>query len=369
MPFELHVELLEIGRETGEALVVGNDGLGGETPDIAVPNPDQGHQDRDIVRHRRVAEMLVHIMPAAQEILELVGPDRDRQTQADRRPHRIAPADPVPEAEDAIRADAEGGDPLKMGGHGGEMVRDGGLAQGRRDPGPRGRRIGHGLLGGEGLGRDDEQGARRVERGQRVGNVRAVDVGDEMGAQLGRSEGRKGAGRHGRAEVGAADADIDHIGVKVAARAANGALAHVGREGGDFRPFGLDRRHDVFAVDPHRLAREIAQGRVEGGAILGVVDFLPGEQGLSPLFQPCGAGEIEQMAERGASQAVLGIIIEQIVEAGGEMLESLRVLGEEIDGAPGRDFDPMGLKGGEGGGDGVAIHVGARFSDFRRAGP
>ncbi len=53
---------------------------------------------------------------------------------------------------------------------------------------------------------------RRVERGQRVGDVGAIDIGDEMGAELGGSEGRQSAGGHGRAEVGAADADIDDIG-------------------------------------------------------------------------------------------------------------------------------------------------------------
>ena len=67
----LHVELLEIGRKTAEALVVGNDGLGGKAPDIAVPDADQAHQDGNIVRQRRVAEMLVHIVPAAQEFLEM----------------------------------------------------------------------------------------------------------------------------------------------------------------------------------------------------------------------------------------------------------------------------------------------------------
>lgn len=51
------------------------------------------------------------------------------------------------------------------------------------------------------------------------------------------------------------------------------------------------------------------------------------------------------------------------------MLKSFRVLGEEIDRAPGRDFDPMGFEGGKSGGDGVAIHVGVRCFDFRQAGP
>ena len=42
--------------------------------------------------------------------------DRDGERQADRRPHRIAAADPVPEAEDAVGPDAELGDLLEVGG-------------------------------------------------------------------------------------------------------------------------------------------------------------------------------------------------------------------------------------------------------------
>ncbi len=64
------------------------------------------------------------------------------------------------------------------------MVADGGLAQRLRDPGAGAGGVGHGLLGGEGFRGDDEQGAGRVERGERVGDVGAVHIGDEMRAQL-----------------------------------------------------------------------------------------------------------------------------------------------------------------------------------------
>ena len=73
--------------------------------------------------------MLVDVLPAAQEILEVLCADGDDERQADRRPHGITPADPVPEAEDAIRSDAEFGDLVEPGGDGREMVRHGGLAQ------------------------------------------------------------------------------------------------------------------------------------------------------------------------------------------------------------------------------------------------
>ena len=124
-----------------------------------------------------------------------------------------------------------------------------------------------------------------------------------------------------------------------------------------FRALRLDRRHDVFAVDQHRLAGKIAQGHVQGGRSSVIVDLFAGKQGVAPLFEPRRAGEVEQMAERRPGQAILRIIIEQIVEAGGEMIETFRVVGEEIDRPPGRDFDPMRFEGGKGGGDVVAVHV------------
>ena len=72
--------------------------------------PSSAHDDRHVLGERRVAEMLVHRARAGEEASKVLGADRDGERQADRRPDRIAPADPVPEAEDAVRPDAELGD-------------------------------------------------------------------------------------------------------------------------------------------------------------------------------------------------------------------------------------------------------------------
>ncbi len=71
-----------------------------------------------------VAEVLVDLIAAAQEFVEAVRPDRDRQRQPDARPDRIAAADPVPEAEHPGRLDAERGHLVELGRDGGEMVAD-----------------------------------------------------------------------------------------------------------------------------------------------------------------------------------------------------------------------------------------------------
>ena len=66
--------------------------------------------------------MLVHRARAGEELRKFVAADGDRERQADRRPDRVAAADPVPETEDAVGADAELGDLLEVGRDRGEMV-------------------------------------------------------------------------------------------------------------------------------------------------------------------------------------------------------------------------------------------------------
>ncbi len=98
---------------------------------------------------------------------------------------------------------------------------------------------------------------------------RAIDIGDEVAAQLRRREGRQRARRHRRAEVGPADADIDDVGHRLAERAPHPSLAHVGGEAQHLFARADDLGHHVLAVDQDRLAGEIAQGGVQDGAFLG----------------------------------------------------------------------------------------------------
>ncbi len=54
------------------------------------------------VRIRRF-EMLIHLVSTFKEAIEMTGPYGNHQGQADGRPDGIAPADPIPESEDAVR--------------------------------------------------------------------------------------------------------------------------------------------------------------------------------------------------------------------------------------------------------------------------
>ena len=61
----LHLQLLEIGGKAPEPLVVWDHRLGGVAEDVAVPDAEQPHQDRDVALDRRFAEMLIDLIAAA----------------------------------------------------------------------------------------------------------------------------------------------------------------------------------------------------------------------------------------------------------------------------------------------------------------
>ncbi len=160
--------------------------MGRKTPGIAIPNAQKAHDDRQVFFQRRSEKMLVHLIGAAQERLEIVVSYGNRHRQADGRPHRITPADPVPEPEDAIFAYAERLAALDIGRNRCEMVVDGLLAQRIGQPLAGGVGVGHGFVSGEGLGRDDEQRPRRIEPLERVVHMRAIDIGNVVRPQIGR---------------------------------------------------------------------------------------------------------------------------------------------------------------------------------------
>ena len=158
----LHILLLQVGGEARQALVVGQHGVGREPPGVAIPDAQHGHDRRQVTFQRRREEMLVHRMGAVEQAREIIETHRQCDRHADGGPHRIAAADPIPEAENAVWLDAEGGAGFEIGGESREVVVDRGIAELPRNPGPRGGSIGHGLVGSEGLGGDDDHGPFRI---------------------------------------------------------------------------------------------------------------------------------------------------------------------------------------------------------------
>ena len=93
-------------------------------------------QHRQVPLERRGAEVLVHRVEAGQHLAEVLRADRDHRRQADRRVHRVAAADPVPEPEHVGRVDAELRHLRGVGRDGDEVLGDRLLvAQRRQAPG------------------------------------------------------------------------------------------------------------------------------------------------------------------------------------------------------------------------------------------
>ena len=103
----LHRQLLQIGGESLEVLVIRQDGDRFRAEEVGVPDGQEPEEDRQIALERGGAEMLVHGVEAGEHRAEIVGADRDHRREADGRIHRVTAADPVPEPEHVRRVDAE----------------------------------------------------------------------------------------------------------------------------------------------------------------------------------------------------------------------------------------------------------------------
>ena len=157
--------------------------------------------------------MLVHRVEAGEELREPLGPDREHRGEPDRRAHRVAATDPVPEPEGVRRIDPEVGDCLEVRRDGDEVARDRPLvtAEPVEQPLPSRRGVRHRLERGERLRAHDEQRLGRVEVACRFGEIGSVDVRHEPERQVTTAVVTERAVRHRRAEVGAADADVDDV--------------------------------------------------------------------------------------------------------------------------------------------------------------
>ena len=187
--------------------------MGLRTEEVRVPDTEQAHQSRHVLLQRSGAEVLIHGVEAFEETHEVQRADGAHQGQADGGIDGVASAHPVPEPEHVLGVDAELRDLLRVGGDCNEVLGDGRLVTIKllNQPAARGVSVGQGFLSGEGLGRDDEEGGSGIEAVESCGEIRRVDVGDELRANARYLVGAQGLRGHGRAQVGAADADVDHL--------------------------------------------------------------------------------------------------------------------------------------------------------------
>ena len=269
---------------------------------LVVPDAHKRQQHRHVLRRIGGAEMPVHLLRAAQETVKGLGANGDHQRQANRPPNGIAPADPILEPEDLRGIDAKLSG-LILGGAEGRELR-GRIAAMILHPRPRRTRICHGLDGGKGLGGDDHQSRLGIQPPQRIGNMRAIDVGDEMAARP-IVIGRQCAGCHGGAKVRAADPDIDHI-RDVAAAHLIGKAAHP-------RQRVADLRHDIFARHLDRPAIKVAQGGMEHRTAFGFINRLACKHRITAVGHLSGVDQPQQGRTRLCVNIRLGVIEQHVL--------------------------------------------------------
>ena len=168
----------------------------------------------------------------------------------------------------------------------------------------------------------------RVRAGSRPRSVSAMSAPSTLETKWARRLrgriGRQRARRHRRAEVGAADADVDDVGHRLAERAAHAALAHVGGEGEHLGALGLDcrarrRRRRRGPAAPERSRKRGVQRR----APFRRIDELAAEHRVALGLDLGRLGEREQQRERLGVDPLLGEIVEEVVEDDVKALETI----------------------------------------------
>ena len=156
----LHLELLEVGRQTRKVVVIGQHSTGCETANLIVPNPNQSQQCRQVFFPLCSAEVGVHRLTTAQERTERIRANGDHQRQANRPPHGITTTDPILEPKHARRRNAKGRRLIHRRRKSRELRR----RVGNLFAHPRlcGASVGHCFNRGKGLGRDDHQCRRGI---------------------------------------------------------------------------------------------------------------------------------------------------------------------------------------------------------------
>ena len=321
----LHGQLLEVCREPLEVLVVGHHPGGLGVEEVPVPDGEQSHDHRQVLRQRCGPEVLVHLVEARQQLGEVVRPDRDHGGEADRRVHRVPAADPVPEPEHVLRVDAERRHAFCVGRDGHEMLGDRrSVTELPHHPVACRVRVRERLEGAERLGRDDEQGLVGRQIPGRLHKVGRVDVGDEPERHVAQAVVAKGLVRHHRAEVGPTDADVDDVLDPPPGVTGPLPRSHTVGERPHPPEDAVNLGHDVHPVDDEGLPLGHPKRHVEHRAVLRHVDLLASEHHVPAFRHTRLFSEVEQQPHGLVGDAVLGVVE---VEVGGLDRQALPAAG------------------------------------------
>jgi len=207
-----HVSLLEVCWEAMEILVVGENGMGFCTKEVVVPDTEQGKDDGYIFSEGGFTEMLIHSVSPLKEFAEVFKTNGAGYREADGRPKRVSPTDPVPELKHVLGVNAEFLYFFFVGGNGNEVLFDILFLGAFQKPFPCTVSICHGFLGGECLGGNEKEGCLGIEFLECFSDVRTINIGNKVRGDVRLFVGAKSLCNHNRTEVRTTDADIYNIG-------------------------------------------------------------------------------------------------------------------------------------------------------------
>ena len=133
-----------------------------------------------------------------------------------------------------------------------------------------------------------------------------------------------------RAQVGAADADVDDGPDALARRADPVAVADALGQLAHFVEDLVDILDDVLAVDRELFGFGHAQRDVEDGPVLGRVDVLAFEHGVTSGLDAGGPCDVHEERHGVVGDAVLGIVQHQVGHFGGQPLGPVGFVREEL---------------------------------------
>lgn len=197
-------------------------------------------------------------------------------------------------------------------------------------PGACGLGVLQGFQGPEGLGGNDEQGGLGVQAAGQFMELATVDVRQVVAAHAFLGERQQGFGYQLRAEEGAADADVHHVGDRLFGIAAPQAVVHVAYQLGHLVQDAVDFRHHVDAIDQHFVADRSTQRGMQYRPALGGIDRLAVEHRPDRVAQPCFLGQLHQQVDGVLANQVLREVEEQSTGAEGKPLEALRIVDERL---------------------------------------
>ena len=165
---------------------------------------------------------------------------------------------------------------------------------------------------------------------RRLGEIGAVDVGDEAERHRPIAERPQRAIGHLRPEIGAADADVDHIADTLAGMAAPRAAAHAFGRNPPCVQDGWTSGTTSWPSTRIRASRGARSATCRTARCSVDVDLLAAEHRVAPFDHTAFVGKLQQQPDRLVGDAVLRVVQDTARRLRREALATARVVGEQL---------------------------------------